>query len=58
MKKKEELVFGEDYYISENNKWVFTEKYHLDRGFCCSVKENIKFRCKHCPYLIENHLLK
>ncbi|MCO5251589.1 MAG: DUF5522 domain-containing protein [Candidatus Kapabacteria bacterium] len=23
---------------------VFTEKYHLERGYCC------KSGCRHCPY--------
>jgi len=35
---------NEDYYINENGYRVFTEKYHLKRGFCC------KNGCKHCPY--------
>ncbi|MFT6814313.1 MAG: hypothetical protein ACJAZ3_000199 [Sphingobacteriales bacterium] len=34
----------EDFYIDDLGRFVFTEKYHLKRGFCC---EN---RCKHCPY--------
>ncbi|WP_424417537.1 DUF5522 domain-containing protein [Oceanisphaera sp.] len=36
----------EDYYI-ENGFWVFTEKYHLDRGYCCGNG------CLHCPYPIK-----
>jgi len=36
------LVKG-DYYI-ENGLMVFTEQYHLKRGFCC------KNDCRHCPY--------
>ncbi|MEX0813515.1 MAG: DUF5522 domain-containing protein [Chitinophagales bacterium] len=40
----EKLVEGEDYYINENGLFVFTEKYHLKRGYCC------KNSCKHCPY--------
>ena len=32
-----------DYYI-ENDFFVFTEKFHLDRGYCC------KSGCRHCPY--------
>jgi hypothetical protein len=31
------------YYI-ENGLWVFTEQYHLSRGFCC------KNGCRHCAY--------
>ncbi len=38
------LVEGIDYYINEQGFFVFTEKYHLDRGYCC------KNGCKHCPY--------
>jgi len=41
---KNKLIEGEDYYINEDNKYVFTEKYHLKRGNCC------KSGCKHCPY--------
>ena len=35
---------GKDYYW-ENGKMVMTEKYHLDRGYCC------KNKCRHCPYV-------
>lgn len=34
----------QDYYLSEEGYIVFTEKYHLKRGYCC------KSGCKHCPY--------
>lgn len=34
----------EDYYYSDEGFIVFTEKYHLKRGYCC------KSGCKHCPY--------
>ena len=34
----------EDYYMSEDGYLVFTEKYHLKRGYCC------KSGCKHCPF--------
>jgi hypothetical protein len=33
------------YYI-ENGRVVFTEKYHLERGYCC----NSVGGCRHCPY--------
>lgn len=33
-----------DYYIDENGLFVFTETYHLKRGYCCGNS------CKHCPY--------
>ncbi|MFC0185825.1 DUF5522 domain-containing protein [Pseudarcicella hirudinis] len=34
----------EDFYLNEQGYMVFTEKYHLKRGFCC------KNGCRHCPY--------
>lgn len=34
----------EDYYLSPEGYIIFTEKYHLKRGYCC------KSGCKHCPY--------
>ena len=33
-----------DFYMSPDGYKVFTEQYHLERGYCC---EN---GCKHCPY--------
>ncbi|MES2004010.1 MAG: DUF5522 domain-containing protein [Bacteroidota bacterium] len=27
---------------------VLTEKYHLDKGFCCGLG------CRHCPYQYES----
>jgi len=33
----------EDYYF-EGPNLVFTEAYHLKRGFCCGSG------CRHCPY--------
>lgn len=44
-KRENNLVEGEDYYITPEGYRCFTEKYHLDRGFCC------KNSCRHCPYL-------
>jgi len=38
------LIEGEDYYLSPEGYKVFTEKYHLKRGYCC------KNGCRHCPY--------
>ena len=34
----------EDFYMSPDGYIVFTEKYHLKRGYCCDNG------CKHCPY--------
>jgi len=35
---------AEDYYLTEEGLWVFTERYHLKRGYCC------RSGCRHCPY--------
>lgn len=34
---------GEDYYL-EGGFLVFTEAYHIKRGYCCGSG------CRHCPY--------
>ncbi|GAA4306750.1 DUF5522 domain-containing protein [Nibribacter koreensis] len=33
-----------DTYFNEQGLMVFTEQYHLRRGYCCQSG------CKHCPY--------
>tara|TARA_Y100000589_G_C26709349_1_gene449063 strand:+ start:243 stop:413 length:171 start_codon:yes stop_codon:yes gene_type:complete len=33
-----------DYYYSKEGYIIYTERYHLKRGFCCHNN------CKHCPY--------
>ncbi|MEO8795331.1 MAG: DUF5522 domain-containing protein [Daejeonella sp.] len=38
------LKENEDYYLDPNGNLVFTEKYHLKRGYCC------KNKCRHCPW--------
>lgn len=38
----------EDYYLSPEGFIIFTEKYHLKRGYCCESN------CKHCPYKKRN----
>ncbi len=43
---KKDLIKGEDYYLSDKGYWIFTEKYHLDRGYCCKSQK----QCKHCPF--------
>lgn len=45
-----ELREGEDFYFSYEGYKVFTEKYHLKRGYCC------KSGCKHCPYGYDKNL--
>ena len=32
------------HYYMDGTKFVFTEQYHLDRGYCCGNG------CKHCPF--------
>jgi hypothetical protein len=44
---EKELIEGFDYYFNEQGFVVLTEKYHLDKGFCCGNG------CKHCPYEYE-----
>jgi hypothetical protein len=36
---------SKDFYFNEQGMMVFTEKYHLKRGYCCGSG------CKHCPFL-------
>ena len=43
-----ELIEGTDYYINDKGYVVLTEKYHLDRGYCCGNG------CLHCPYQFES----
>ena len=35
---------NDDFYYGTDGFIVFTENYHLKRGYCC------KNNCKHCPY--------
>ncbi len=46
-KKAAPKIEESDFYV-ENGFFVFTEKYHLKRGYCCGNK------CRHCPYAFEN----
>ncbi len=41
---KKNNLSSEDYYLSPEGYIIYTEKYHLKRGYCC------KSGCKHCPY--------
>lgn len=43
MKKKKDHPHEKDFYF-EKGLMVFTESYHLKKGFCC------KNGCRHCPY--------
>lgn len=42
------LKEGEDYYYNKEGYVVLTEKYHLDKGYCCGNG------CLHCPYNFDN----
>jgi len=46
--KQNDLIEGIDFYINRDGYIVLTEKYHLDKGFCCGMG------CIHCPYNYEN----
>jgi hypothetical protein len=37
------MIEGEDYYM-DGPYLVFTEAYHLKRGYCCNSG------CRHCPW--------
>ena len=39
-----QLIEGEDFYYNDQGLMVLTEKYHLERGYCCGNG------CLHCPY--------
>ncbi|MDC1174777.1 DUF5522 domain-containing protein [Bacteriovoracaceae bacterium] len=42
--KNDPLKEGIDYIIDTNGRWVFTEKFLLQRGHCCESA------CQNCPY--------
>ncbi|MGH2565556.1 MAG: DUF5522 domain-containing protein [Ginsengibacter sp.] len=48
MSKDDDLIEGVHFYYDESGLMVFTEKYHLQRGYCCGNS------CRHCPYNYEN----
>lgn len=39
------LIKDIDYYVDESGYMVFTEKFLLERGYCCGNN------CRHCPFL-------
>lgn len=43
----QELKEGIDFYYNEAGFLVFTEHYHLQKGYCCGNG------CLHCPYRFE-----
>ena len=42
-----QLKEGIDFYYNKDGYIVLTEKYHLEKGFCCGNG------CLHCPYNYE-----
>lgn len=40
---EEDVIEGRDYYM-DGPYLVFTEEYHLRRGYCCASG------CRHCPW--------
>lgn len=42
-KKKFEFIKHIHYYV-DNDRVIFTENYHIQRGYCCGNG------CKHCPF--------
>jgi hypothetical protein len=46
--KADDFIEGIDFYFDGSGLMVFTEKYHLKRGYCCGNG------CRHCPYNYEN----
>lgn len=43
-----QLIEGVHYYLNEEGYVVLTEKYHLEKGYCCGNG------CRHCPFGYEN----
>jgi hypothetical protein len=41
---KQAWIEGEDYYVNEDGRVVFTAKYLSERGYCCGNG------CKNCPF--------
>jgi len=42
------LTPDKDFYYDDNGYMVFTESYHLKKGYCCG------HGCRHCPYNYES----
>jgi len=38
------MLQDDEYYLLPDGRLVFTEQYHLRRGYCCGSG------CKHCPF--------
>ena len=46
--KNENFIEGVHFYFDDSGLMVMTEKYHLERGYCCGNG------CRHCPFDYEN----
>jgi hypothetical protein len=46
---QKKMMIEELHYYKEGSNWVFTEFYHLLRGFCC------RSGCRHCVYGYKTH---
>ena len=46
--KQNDLIEGIDFYLNKDGYIVLTEKYHLEKGYCCGMG------CLHCPYQYQN----
>jgi hypothetical protein len=42
--KREKPKLLPSHFYEENGKTVFTEEYHIQRGYCCGNG------CRYCPY--------
>ena len=42
------LIEGIHFYYNKEGLFVFTEQYHLEKGYCCGNG------CLHCPYNYKN----
>lgn len=45
---KNNIFEADDFYYNADGLIVLTEKYHLERGYCCGNG------CLHCPFEYEN----
>ena len=46
--KQNDLIEGIHFYINQDGYIVLTERYLLEKGFCCGMG------CLHCPFKYEN----
>ena len=44
-RENQQQILPSDYYVEEG-RVVFTESYHIRRGYCCGSING----CSHCPY--------